>query len=52
VTIEPDTATLQAMGLNPMSARRVDEVEDHAYRHARRRLQAAVRTGIPTDPAP
>jgi hypothetical protein len=49
VTIEPDTATLQAMGLNLMSARRIDEVEDHAYRHARRRLQAAARTGRPTE---
>jgi NTE family protein len=52
VTIEPDTATLQAMGLNMMSARRIDEVEDHAYRHARRRLQAAARTGRPTEPTP
>lgn len=52
VTIEPDTATLQAMGLNPMSARRIDEVEDHAYRHARRRLQAAARTGMPAEPMP
>jgi NTE family protein len=52
VTIEPDTATLQAMGLNLMSARRIDEVEDHAYRHARRRLQDAAHTGMPTEPAP
>jgi len=52
VTIEPDTATLQAMGLNMMSARRIDEVEDHAYRHARRRLQAAAGTGRPTEPTP
>jgi NTE family protein len=52
VTIEPDTATLQAMGLNMMSARRIDEVEDHAYRHARRRLQAAAGTGGPTEPTP
>jgi hypothetical protein len=37
VTIEPDTATLQAMRLNLMSARRIEEVEVHAYRHARRR---------------
>lgn len=50
VTIEPDTATLQAMGLNMMSARRIDEVEDHAHRHARRRLQAAALTGRPTEP--
>jgi NTE family protein len=48
VTIEPDTATLQAMGLNMMSARRLDEVEDHAHQHARRRLQAAALTGRPT----
>jgi NTE family protein len=52
VTIEPDTATLQAMGLNMMSARRIDEVEDPAYRHARRRLQAAAGTGRPTEPTP
>jgi NTE family protein len=44
VTIEPDTATLQAMGLNMMSARGIDEIEDHAYQHARRRLQAAAST--------
>jgi NTE family protein len=44
VTIEPDTATLQAMGLNMMSARRIGEIEDHAYQHARRRLQAAAST--------
>jgi NTE family protein len=50
VTIEPDTATLQAMGLNMLSARRIDEVEDHAYQHARHRLQAAARTGRPTEP--
>jgi hypothetical protein len=50
VTIEPDTATLQAMGLNMMSARRIDEVEDHAYQHARRRLQAAALSGRPTEP--
>ena len=52
VTIEPDATTLQAMGLNMMSARRVDEVEAHAYRHARRRLQAAARAGRPTEPTP
>jgi len=52
VTIEPDTATLQAMGLNMMSARRIDEVEDHAYRHARRRLQAATSIDRPTEPTP
>jgi NTE family protein len=52
VTIEPDTATLQAMGLNMMSARRIDEVEDHAYRHARRRLQAAASIDRPTEPTP
>jgi NTE family protein len=50
VTIEPDTATLRAMGLNMMSARRIDEVEDHAYQHARRRLQAAALSGRPTEP--
>jgi NTE family protein len=50
VTIEPDTATLQAMGLNMMSARRIDEVEDHAYQHARRRLQAAAPADRPTEP--
>jgi NTE family protein len=50
VTIEPDTATLQAMGLNMMSARRIDEVEGHAYQHARCRLQAAARTDRPTGP--
>jgi NTE family protein len=52
VTIEPDTATLQAMGLNMMSARRIDEIEDHAYQHACRRLQAAVSTtrDWPTEP--
>jgi NTE family protein len=52
VTIVPDTATLQAMGLNMMSARRIDEVEDHAYRHARRRLQAAASIDRPTEPTP
>ena len=52
VTIEPDSATLQAMGLNMMSARRIDEVEGHAHQHARRRLQAAAGTGRPTEPAP
>jgi NTE family protein len=50
VTIEPDTATLRAMGLNMMSAHRIDEVEDHAYQHAHRRLQAAARSGRPTEP--
>jgi NTE family protein len=50
VTIEPDTATLEAMGLNMMSARSVNEVEGHAYQHARRRLQAAARTDRPTGP--
>jgi NTE family protein len=52
VTIEPDTATLQAMGLNMMSARRIDEVEDHAYQHAHRRLQEAAGTGRPTESMP
>jgi NTE family protein len=52
VTIEPDTATLQAMGLNMMSARRIEEVEARAYRHARRRLQAAARTRRPAEPMP
>jgi NTE family protein len=52
VTIEPDTATLQAMGLNLMRARRIEEVEAHAYRHARRRLQAAARTSRPAEPMP
>jgi NTE family protein len=50
VTIEPDAATLEAMGLNMMSARSVNEVEGHAYQHARRRLQAAARTDRPTEP--
>jgi NTE family protein len=50
VTIEPDTAILQAMGLNMMSARRIDEVEDHAYQQARRRLQAAALGRRPTEP--
>jgi hypothetical protein len=52
VTIEPDTATLQAMGLNMMSARRIDEIEDHTYQHACRRRQAAVSTtrDWPTEP--
>ncbi len=49
VTIEPNIATLQAMGLNMMSAR-IDEVEDHAYRHARRRLQAAASIDRPAEP--
>ncbi len=49
-TIEPDTAVLRAMGLNMMSARRTDEVEDHAYRHARRRLRAVAPTGRPAEP--
>lgn len=39
VTIEPDRAVLRAMGLNMMSARRSDEVEDRAYELARRRLR-------------
>jgi hypothetical protein len=30
---------LRAMGLNMMNAHRIDEVEDHAYQHAHRRLQ-------------
>jgi NTE family protein len=52
VTIEPDITTLQAMGLNMMSARRIDEVEEHAYQHARRRLQAVPSTtrDRPTEP--
>jgi NTE family protein len=50
LTIEPDTATLQAMGLNMMNARRIDEVEYHAHQHARRRLQAAALSGRPTEP--
>lgn len=52
VTIEPDITTLQAMGLNMMSARRIDKVEDHAYQHARRRLQAVPSTtrDKPTEP--
>ncbi len=50
VTIEPDSATLRAMGLNMMSGRRIDEVEDHACQHARRRLQAAAPTDRTTEP--
>jgi NTE family protein len=50
VAIEPDAATLQAMGLNMMSARRIDEVEDRAHQHARRRLRAAGFSGRPTGP--
>jgi NTE family protein len=41
-TVEPDARTLAAMGLNMMSARRIDEVEDHAHEHALRRLEALV----------
>jgi hypothetical protein len=52
VTIEPDTATLQAVGLNLLSARRIEEVEAHAYWHARRRLQAAARTSRTAEPMP
>jgi NTE family protein len=40
LTVEPDTATLQAMGLNMMSARNLDEIEELAHAHARRRLRA------------
>jgi hypothetical protein len=38
LTIEPDRAVLRAMGLNLMSARHSDEVEERAYELARRRL--------------
>ncbi|HZD74394.1 MAG TPA: patatin-like phospholipase family protein [Actinomycetota bacterium] len=40
VTVEPDTATLRAMGLNMMSARNLHQIEELAHAHARRRLQA------------
>jgi NTE family protein len=46
VTIEPDGPTLQAMGLNMMSARRVDQIEEHAYTHARRRLRALAASAV------
>lgn len=42
VTIEPDSATLAVMGLNMMSGRHVDEVEERAYAHARRVLSGWV----------
>ena len=38
ITLEPDRPVLQAMGLNMMSGRRSDEVEERAYELARRRL--------------
>jgi NTE family protein len=40
VTVEPDAPTLRAMGLNMMSARDLDEVEDRAHAHAHGRLRA------------
>jgi hypothetical protein len=46
LTIEPDRAVLRAMGLNMMSARRSDEVEERAYELARRRLR-----DVPLTPA-
>ncbi|HZD71846.1 MAG TPA: patatin-like phospholipase family protein [Actinomycetes bacterium] len=54
VTIEPDAPTLAAMGLNMMSARRIDEVEEHAHAHAGRRLQtiASGATDGPSGPVP
>jgi NTE family protein len=39
VTIEPDDSTLRVMGLNMMSARGLDEIQELAYAHARRRLR-------------
>ncbi|GIJ48133.1 hypothetical protein Val02_50190 [Virgisporangium aliadipatigenens] len=37
-TVEPDRATLRAMGLNVMRAHRLDRIEAAAYALARRRL--------------
>ncbi len=42
VTIEPDRAVLRAMGINMMSARHCDEVEDRAYELALGQLQREV----------
>ncbi len=50
VTIEPDRSTLQVSGLNALNARRIDEIEDRAYRHARRRLAAEL--GVPAEDTP
>lgn len=49
VTIEPDADTLRATRLNMMSAHRIDEIEEHAYAHARRRL-AAVAASVDASP--
>ena len=47
VTIEPDHATIQAIGLDMMSGHRVDEIEDHAYAHARSRLAEVLHDATP-----
>jgi NTE family protein len=39
VAIEPDRSVLEAMGLNMMNGRRLDDVEEAAYALARRRLE-------------
>jgi NTE family protein len=39
VMIEPDAAVLDTMGLNMMSGRRLDEIEERGYEVARRRLR-------------
>jgi NTE family protein len=46
VTIEPDGPTLRAMGLNMMSARGIDEIEEHAHAHARRRLRQIASSAV------
>lgn len=38
VTIEPDRPTIRATGLNMLRGHRLDEIEEHSYEHARRRL--------------
>jgi hypothetical protein len=45
VTIEPDAAVLEAMGLNPMRPRHAGEIEARAWAHARRRLETLAPPG-------
>ncbi|HZD01414.1 MAG TPA: patatin-like phospholipase family protein [Actinomycetes bacterium] len=52
VRIEPDAPTLEAMGLNMMSARNVDDIEDCAYLHACRRLRAFTSPTVEGEAAP
>lgn len=51
VTVEPDRDTIRATGLNMLRGHRLDEIEEHAYAHARRRLDLDLHARHPVAPA-